>query len=81
MLGSYKDRHIYIELRPQCPKCKKEFMLDLKNFLPGRAHSCFACGTVVQFEPVLAEKTQKLLHELETTIQEVYESFPSRKGG
>ena len=46
MLGSFKDKRLYIELRPQCPKCKKEFMLDLKNFLPGHAHSCLACGTV-----------------------------------
>ncbi len=50
MLGSFKDKQLYIELRPQCPKCKKEFMLDLKKFLPGRAHSCYACGTVAQFD-------------------------------
>jgi hypothetical protein len=81
MLGLFKDRQLYVELRPQCPKCKKEFMLDLKKFIPGRAHSCFACGTVVQFDSVLAEKAQKLVHELEATIQEIYESLSPRKGG
>jgi len=81
MLGSFKDRQLCVELRPQCPKCKKEFMLDLRNFLPGRAHSCFACGTVVQFDSGLAEKAHKLLRELEVTIQEIYESFPSVRGG
>jgi hypothetical protein len=80
MLGSFKDRQLYIELRPQCPKCKKEFMLDLKKFLPGQAHSCYACGTVSQFDAALAEKAQKLMHELEISIREVYDSFSPRKG-
>ncbi|OPY67845.1 MAG: hypothetical protein A4E57_02088 [Syntrophorhabdaceae bacterium PtaU1.Bin034] len=79
MVCTYKDKKIYIELRPQCPKCKKEFMLDLKKFVPGKAHSCFACGTVAQFDAPLAERVQKLLHELETTIREVCESFSPRK--
>jgi hypothetical protein len=78
MLGSFKDKQLHIELRPQCPKCKKEFMLDLRRFLPGKAHSCFACGTVAQFDPDLAEKAQKLMEELESTIQDIYESFSSR---
>jgi hypothetical protein len=81
MLGSFKNKQLYFELRPQCPKCRKEFMLDLKKFLPGKAHSCFACGTVVQFDSALAEKAQKLVNELETTIREIYESFSPRKGG
>jgi hypothetical protein len=81
MLGSFKDRELYIELRPQCPKCKKEFMLDLKKFLPGRAHSCYSCGTVAQFDSTVAEKAQRLVNELEETIREIYESFSSRKGG
>lgn len=78
MLGSFKDKQLHIELRPQCPKCKKEFMLDLRRFLPGKAHSCFACGTVAQFDPDLAEKAQKLMEELESTIHDIYESFSSR---
>lgn len=79
MIGFFKDRQVYIELRPQCPKCKKEFMLDLKKFLPGRAHSCYACGTVVQFDGNLAESVQKLMHDLEASIREVHESFLSQK--
>ncbi len=78
MFGSFKDKQLYVELRPRCPKCKKEFMLDLKKFLPGRAHSCLGCGTVTQFDAALAERAEKLLHELEVAIQEVYESFSSR---
>jgi hypothetical protein len=77
MLGSFKDRQLYVELRPQCPKCKKEFMLDLKRFLPGKAHSCFACGTVVVFNPALAEKVQVALKELESVIGEVCDSIVS----
>lgn len=69
---------MYIELRPQCPKCKKEFMLDLKKFLPGKAHSCHACGTVAPFDGQLAEKIQNLVRELETSIREVHESFSSQ---
>ncbi len=80
MLGSFKDRQLYVEVRPQCPKCKKEFMLDLKKFLPGKAHSCYACGTVAQFDESLAERVQKQIHDLEVTIREIYESFSSRKG-
>jgi Fe2+ or Zn2+ uptake regulation protein len=80
MLGSFKDKQLYIELRPQCPKCRKEFMLDLKKFVPGRAHSCFACGTVVQFDSDLAERAQNLMEELERTIEDIYESFSPRKG-
>ena len=80
MLGSFKDKQLYIELRPQCPKCKKEFLLDLKKFLPGRAHSCYACGTVAQFDASLAERVQKQMHELEVSMREVCESFSPRKG-
>ena len=79
MIGIFKDRQVYIELRPQCPKCKKEFMLDLKRFLPGRAHSCHACGTVAPFDGQLAERVQKLMHDLESSIREVNESFLSLK--
>ena len=79
MIGTFKNRQVYLELRPQCPKCKKEFMLDLKKFLPGKAHSCHACGTVAQFDGNLAEKIQKLMHDLEASICEVHESFSSRK--
>ena len=75
MIGVFKDRELYIELRPKCPKCKKEFMLDLKKFLPGHAHSCFACGTVATFDSQMAERIQKLLHDLEASIQEVYVRF------
>jgi hypothetical protein len=81
MLGSFKDRQLYVELRPQCPKCKKEFMLDLKKFLPGGAHSCFACGTVVVFDQAIAEKVQESLSNLESVIQEIYESIPAQKKG
>ena len=77
MIGAFKDRQLYIELRPQCPKCKKEFMLDLKKFLPGKAHSCFACGTVAQFDPQMAEVVQKLLSELEVSIDAVNKSISS----
>lgn len=54
-------------------------MLDLKKFLPGRAHSCHACGTVAQFDGDLSERIQKLIHELEESIQGVHESFASQK--
>ena len=80
MLGLLKDRQLNVELRPQCPKCRKEFMLDLKRFLPGKAHSCYACGTVAHFDASLAERVQKQVHDLEVSIREVYESFASRKG-
>ena len=80
MLGSFKDKQLYIELRPQCPKCRKEFMLDVRKFQPGRAHSCYACGTVAQFDAPLAEKIQKQIHDLEVSIREVYESFSPKKG-
>jgi len=79
VIGVFKNRQVYLELRPQCPKCKKEFMLDLKKFLPGRAHSCHACGTVAQFDGHLAERIQKLMHDLEASIGEVHESFSSQK--
>lgn len=79
MFGLFKNRELYIEIRPMCPKCKKEFMLDLKKFLPGKAHSCFACGTVVPFDSSLADRIQKQLHDLEISIREVLESFSGKK--
>ncbi len=75
MIGLYRERELYIELRPKCPKCRKEFMLDLKKFTSGRAHICFACGTVSQFDSNLAEKVQKQLSELQISIQEIFDSF------
>lgn len=79
MFGLFKDKELYIEIRPMCPKCKKEFMLDLKKFLPGKAHSCFACGTVASFDPSLADRVQKQLHDLEGSIKEALESFSGKK--
>jgi protein-arginine kinase activator protein McsA len=79
MIGTFNNRQLYIELRPQCPKCKKEFMLDLKKFLPGKAHSCYACGTVAQFDSQIAERVQKLVYDLEASIQEVNISLSSSK--
>jgi tRNA U54 and U55 pseudouridine synthase Pus10 len=54
-------------------------MLDLKKFLPGKAHSCYACGTVAQFDSQIAERVQKLIHDLESSIYEVNISFSSSK--
>lgn len=75
MFGLFKDEELYIEIRPMCPKCKKEFVLDLKKFLPGKAHRCFACGTVSSFDPALADRIQKQIADLETSIREVHQSF------
>jgi hypothetical protein len=77
VLGTFKDKQLYIELRPRCPKCKKEFMLDLKKFLPGRVHKCYSCGAVAQFDPDFAEKVQKQIQDLEDSIQGVYDGFSS----
>ncbi|MGD9577017.1 MAG: hypothetical protein AB7Y74_02055 [Syntrophorhabdus sp.] len=79
MIGFFRNGHIYIELRPRCPKCKKEFMLDLRKFLPGKAHSCYACGTIAQFDAELAERVQKLMNDLEVSVREVHESIASQK--
>ena len=75
MLGQFKNKQLYIELRPRCPKCQKEFMLDLRKFTAGGAHSCHACGTVTQFDAALAEKVQGLIHDLEEAIRDVFDSF------
>jgi len=77
LIGLFRDGQLYIELRPRCPKCKKEFMLDLKRFLPGKAHSCYGCGTVTQFDSQMAEQVQKLMRELETYIRVVYKDISS----
>jgi len=54
-------------------------MLDLRKFLPGKAHSCHACGTIAQFDGQLAEKVQKLMNDLELSVREIHESFASQK--
>ncbi len=64
-----------IEIRPRCPKCKKEFMLNLRNYQPDKHRACFACGTVTQFDQALAERVQKQIRDLEVSIQEVFASF------
>ena len=66
---------LVIEIRPRCPKCKKEFMLNLKHYLPGNHHACYGCGTVTHYDTALAEKLQKQINDLEVSIQEVLESF------
>ncbi len=71
------NESLSIEIRPRCPKCKKEFMLNLRNYLPGKQRACFACGTVTQFDSALAERVQKQIRDLEVSIQEVFESFGS----
>jgi hypothetical protein len=79
VIGLFRDGQLYIELRPRCPKCKKEYMLDLKKFLPGKAHSCYGCGTITQFDSQMAEQVQKLLCELETSIRVVHKDISSDK--
>ncbi|MGD0228908.1 MAG: hypothetical protein ABSC19_00945 [Syntrophorhabdales bacterium] len=64
---------LIVEIRPRCAKCKKEFMLNLKNYIPGKLHSCYGCGTVIQFDAEIAEKVQKLIKEIEVAIQEVFD--------
>ncbi len=67
MLKSYfrtPAEGLILEIRPRCAKCKKEFGLNLKNYLPGKFHACSACGTVIQFDAVVAEKVQKMIKEL-----------------
>jgi hypothetical protein len=54
-------------------------MLDLRKFLPGKAHSCYACGTIAQFDAELAERVQKLMNDLEVSVREVHESIASQK--
>ena len=69
------NENLSIEIRPRCPKCKKEFMLNLKNYLPEKQRACFACGTVTAFDTELAEKVQKQIKELEISIREIFENF------
>jgi hypothetical protein len=78
MIGLFKDKQLYIELRPRCPKCQKEFMLDLRKFTAGGIHSCHACGTATQFDPALTEKVQKLMHDLEEAIGDVFDGFAAK---
>ena len=76
MLRSYfrtPAEGLILEIRPKCGKCKKEFVLNLKNYLPGKFHACSACGTVIQFDAAVAEEVQKLIKDLEITAQEVME--------
>ncbi len=79
MIGTFRNHQLYIDIRPHCPKCKKEFMLDLKKFLPGRAHSCHDCGTVTVFDTQMAEQVQKQLRELEASIYAVYVKISSER--
>ncbi len=69
------NESLSIEIRPHCPKCKKEFMLNLKNYLPEKQRACFACGTVTQFDSALADKVQKQIRDLEISIKEIFDSF------
>ena len=62
-----------VEIRPICGKCKKEFALSLKNYLPGKYHSCIACGNVIHFDEAVSDKIQKLTQEFEVAIQETIE--------
>jgi len=64
-----------VEIRPRCGKCQKEFMLILKEYLPGKFHSCIACGNVIQFDQAIAEKVQKLTKELDAAIREAIEDI------
>lgn len=73
--ASASHEHLTIMIRPRCPKCKKEFMLNLKSYLPGKHHACYGCGTVTPFDTALAEKVQKQIKDLETSIREIFERF------
>ncbi len=66
---------LIVEVRPRCAKCQKEFALSLKNYLPGKYHSCAACGNVKQYSEAVAEKIQKLTKEFEVAIQEAIEDL------
>jgi hypothetical protein len=66
---------LIIEIRPKCGKCKKEFMLNLKNYLPGKLHACTACGNFIRFDETIADNIQRLIKELEVTIQKAIEDI------
>ena len=70
-----EERELNIVIRPRCPKCKKEFMLRLTNYVPGKHHACYACGTVTQFDTALAERVQQQMKELDKSIQEIFTGF------
>ena len=69
------NENLSIEIRPRCPKCKKEFMLNLRNYLPEKQRACFACGTVTSFDTELAQKVQQQIKDLEMSISEIFENF------
>jgi hypothetical protein len=70
---------LIIEVRPTCGKCKKEFMLYLTNYLPGKSHSCISCGNIIRFDEAVTERVQKLTRELEAAIEETVKDLQKRQ--
>lgn len=67
------DLFVLIKLR--CPKCKKEFAMNIKKFVSTGSLSCFGCGTVTPFDEDKAGKVQDEVRELERQIDDLQEHF------
>lgn len=48
-----------------CPKCGKKFSVSLSEIVPGGAHACPHCGSLIKFAGQDAAKVKKAIEQLE----------------
>lgn len=66
---------LYLQITLKCPKCKKEFGMNVKKLIPSGSLRCFACGTVTPFSEEKTRKMQDRVRELEVMIDDMRENF------
>jgi len=66
---------LFVLIKLRCPKCKKEFSMNIKKFVPTGSLSCFGCGTVTPFDEDKARKVQDEVRDLERQIDDIQERF------
>jgi hypothetical protein len=69
------EMELNILIRLRCPKCRKEFQMPLKKFVPSGSLKCFSCGTMTTFNADKAGKVQTQVKELEALIEDIQERF------
>jgi uncharacterized Zn finger protein len=66
---------LFVQIKLKCPKCKKEFAMNIKKFVPTGSLSCFGCGTVTPFNMEKAGRIQDGVREMERQIEDIQENF------
>jgi len=61
-----------LESKINCPNCKRNITILIKEMIPGRKKRCKYCNTEIKFSGDDGRKTQKALDDFEKTLKNMF---------